>query len=167
MLTVAGEIAKYLPYLRRYARALTGAQERGDRYVRVCLEVLLKEPHRIALGRDVRLQLYSLCHQVWTPLAEAESVALTGDSAAQLRRSVDAKLESLAPAERQMPANVSRVSRRRKPLRSSTLRCLKLRFLARAWDCVHRQLATSFDHRRRNRSLRWMLPPGAELGHAI
>jgi CheY-like chemotaxis protein len=145
MLTnVAGEIAKYLPYLRRYARALTAAQERGDRYVRVCLEVLLKEPHRIALGRDVRLQLYSLFHQVWTPLAEAESVALTGDSAGQLRRAVDAKLESLAPAERQMLLLTSLES-------FSTAEAAQILdltlpeardFLARAWDCVHRQLAT-------------------------
>ena len=33
-----------LPDLRRYARALTGSQERGDRYVRQFLEVVLSDP---------------------------------------------------------------------------------------------------------------------------
>src|SRR4030095_9783215 len=97
---IASEVAKHLPYLRRYARALTGAQERGDPYIRVCLEVLLKEPHRIVLDRDVRVQIYSLFHEIWMPLAESEREARSENSASQLQRSVDAKLEPLAPAER-------------------------------------------------------------------
>src|ERR1043165_7168158 len=59
------DIARHLPFLRRYARALTGSQERGDRYVHVCLETLLQEPQRIAPDRDVRLQLFALFHDVW------------------------------------------------------------------------------------------------------
>ena len=58
-------VAEYLPLLRRYARALTGSQERGVRYVHVCLETLLQEPQRIAPDRDVRLQLFALFHDVW------------------------------------------------------------------------------------------------------
>ena len=33
------EAAATLPYLRRYARALTGSQQRGDQWVRICVEV--------------------------------------------------------------------------------------------------------------------------------
>jgi DNA-directed RNA polymerase specialized sigma24 family protein len=66
------EIARHLPFLRRYARALTGSQERGDRYVRVCLETILEEPGRIAPEEDPRLQLYSVFHDVW---AVVQSVA--------------------------------------------------------------------------------------------
>src|SRR5688572_16697006 len=40
------DIVRLLPYLRRYARALTGSQERGDRFVRLFLEVILQEPNR-------------------------------------------------------------------------------------------------------------------------
>ena len=36
------EAAATLPYLRRYARALTGSQPLGDQWVRMCVEVLLQ-----------------------------------------------------------------------------------------------------------------------------
>ena len=36
------EAAAALPYLRRYARALTGTQQHGDQWVRMCVEVLLR-----------------------------------------------------------------------------------------------------------------------------
>ena len=34
------QLAPHLPYLRRYARALTGDQRSGDHYVRAALEAL-------------------------------------------------------------------------------------------------------------------------------
>ena len=37
-------VAQYLPYLRRYARAVTGSQTSGDAYVAATLEALVKEP---------------------------------------------------------------------------------------------------------------------------
>lgn len=63
------EIVKHLPYLRRYARALLGAQDRGDEYVRVALETYLAEPSRFSGTADIRLQLFSLFHDVWTVIA--------------------------------------------------------------------------------------------------
>jgi len=36
-------LASTLPYLRRYARALTGTQQKGDNWVRLCVEVLLQQ----------------------------------------------------------------------------------------------------------------------------
>ena len=40
----AGRIAAELPYLRRYARALTGNQVTGDRYAAATLEAILTDP---------------------------------------------------------------------------------------------------------------------------
>jgi hypothetical protein len=37
-------VAQHVPYLRRYARALTGNQISGDTYVAATLEALVKEP---------------------------------------------------------------------------------------------------------------------------
>jgi CheY-like chemotaxis protein len=126
-------------------RALTGAQERGDPYIRVCLEVFLKEPHRIVLDRDVRVQIYSLFREIWMPLAESEREARSENSASQLQRSVDAKLEALAPAERQMLLLTSLESFSTEE--AAQILSLSLpeaeHFLARAWDCVHHQLATT------------------------
>src|SRR5512144_1826808 len=50
-----------LPFVRRYARALTGSQTRGDNYVRLCLETILAEPGRME-GEDAKLQLFKAFH---------------------------------------------------------------------------------------------------------
>ena len=40
-------LAPHLPFLRRYARALTGSQESGDEYIRASLEALAASPEKI------------------------------------------------------------------------------------------------------------------------
>ena len=40
----ADGIARELPYLRRYARALTGSQKSGDAYAAATLEAMLDDP---------------------------------------------------------------------------------------------------------------------------
>jgi DNA-directed RNA polymerase specialized sigma24 family protein len=40
-------VARELPRLRRYARALTGSQESGDAYVNATLEALVADPSEI------------------------------------------------------------------------------------------------------------------------
>lgn len=64
------DVVRHIPYLRRYARALAGSQEAGDRYVRICLEALVEEPDRLRSGPFRRLGLYHLFHQTWTRIAE-------------------------------------------------------------------------------------------------
>jgi hypothetical protein len=39
-MSLLARLAPHLPYMRRYARALTGSQGTGDHYVRVALEAL-------------------------------------------------------------------------------------------------------------------------------
>ena len=39
-MSLLARLAPHLPYVRRYARALTGDQTTGDNYVRVALEAL-------------------------------------------------------------------------------------------------------------------------------
>jgi CheY-like chemotaxis protein/DNA-directed RNA polymerase specialized sigma24 family protein len=78
----SAEIVKFLPYLRRYARALLGSQDRGDEYVRVCLEAYLAEPERIAPSSNIRLELFALFHEVWSLVDETfpEAVPDVSDS---------------------------------------------------------------------------------------
>jgi CheY-like chemotaxis protein len=54
-----------LPYLRRYARAITGSQRLGDGAVRMVLETVLEDPAIVQPERPVRLELYRLFHIVW------------------------------------------------------------------------------------------------------
>ena len=41
-MSLASQIAANLPFLRRYARALTGSQASGDAFVREMLEAVLR-----------------------------------------------------------------------------------------------------------------------------
>jgi DNA-directed RNA polymerase specialized sigma24 family protein len=99
------ELVKWIPYLRRYARALTGSQQRGDRYVRVCLEALLQEPHRLKTGGDMKLQLFTTFHDVWRIVDAAlpEGREDAGGPEVQLRN----QLAALAPLDRQVLLLVS------------------------------------------------------------
>lgn len=58
-------IAPHLPFLRRYARALTGSQASGDAYVRACLETLVADPSAIPDSMRPRVGLYRLFHTLW------------------------------------------------------------------------------------------------------
>jgi len=64
-MSVAQPIAPHLPYLRRFARALTGNQRIGDVYVQSALEAILAEPRRIDPQADVRVSLYKVLLEVW------------------------------------------------------------------------------------------------------
>jgi DNA-directed RNA polymerase specialized sigma24 family protein len=60
------EISRSLPYLRRYARALTGAQDSGDSYAAATLEAILSD--QSLLGGDgvsVRTALFRTFHGIW------------------------------------------------------------------------------------------------------
>jgi CheY-like chemotaxis protein len=54
-----------LPYLRRYARALTGSQTLGDAAVRETLEALLLSPDVFDADKPPRLELYRVFHRLW------------------------------------------------------------------------------------------------------
>ena len=62
-------VTQHLPFLRRYARALSGSQQSGDAYVAAVLETLIEDPS--ALGRDTppRLALYRMLTKIWGSLA--------------------------------------------------------------------------------------------------
>jgi CheY-like chemotaxis protein/DNA-directed RNA polymerase specialized sigma24 family protein len=69
MSSTQAEIVRHLPSLRRYARCLTGSQDRGDRYVRACLESTLADlsliESLIEAGEDPRIGLYHVFHALW------------------------------------------------------------------------------------------------------
>ncbi len=71
------EIARSLPYLRRYARALTGSHQSGDHYAAAALEAILADPSILGSGEDVRTALFRTFHAVWSsagaPLGEPDT----------------------------------------------------------------------------------------------
>ncbi|WP_406854151.1 response regulator [Alsobacter sp. KACC 23698] len=62
---ISQAISPHLPYMRRFARALTGNQRIGDVYVQATLESIVSDPTRIDTSGDVRISLYRLLLEVW------------------------------------------------------------------------------------------------------
>jgi DNA-directed RNA polymerase specialized sigma24 family protein len=65
-MSVAKKIAPHLPYLRRFARALSGSQESGDAYVVSTLEALIADVAVIPEGVEPRAGLYRVFIKLWS-----------------------------------------------------------------------------------------------------
>ncbi|WP_425092149.1 response regulator [Tropicimonas sp. S265A] len=59
-------LAAELPFLRRYARALTGQQESGDRYALATLETIVAGPASVGACSSTKLGLFSVFHKIWS-----------------------------------------------------------------------------------------------------
>jgi CheY-like chemotaxis protein/DNA-directed RNA polymerase specialized sigma24 family protein len=64
-MSIAQTIRPHLPYLRRFARTLTGAQDVGDAYVATLLEGLVSTPSDFPTDVPARVALYHLFLKVW------------------------------------------------------------------------------------------------------
>lgn len=63
---ITDEIGEQLPYLRRYARALTGSQKSGDTYAVATLEAILESPESVAGDLTVKQALFRTFNSIWT-----------------------------------------------------------------------------------------------------
>ncbi|MBS0297538.1 MAG: response regulator [Proteobacteria bacterium] len=90
-------LAPHLPYVRRYARALTGDQATGDNYVRVALEALAAGERSLEPHMTPRVALYHVFHTIWVSTGaklEMNEAGYPGDDAAR-------RLMRIAPRSRQ------------------------------------------------------------------
>jgi DNA-directed RNA polymerase specialized sigma24 family protein len=78
-------VAQHLPYLRRYARALTGSQASGDAYVAATLEALVKDPELLESSYPPRVTLFRLFSTIWNSLSVNETAEPTTNPAAPER----------------------------------------------------------------------------------
>lgn len=70
-MSLGQELAPHLPFLRRYARALTGSQTHGDAFVRATLEAIVASPEEFPRDVEPRLGLYRTFHAIWsTPISK-------------------------------------------------------------------------------------------------
>jgi CheY-like chemotaxis protein/DNA-directed RNA polymerase specialized sigma24 family protein len=79
------ETAAALPYLRRYARALTGSQQRGDQWVRMCVEVLLQQPDLLASKATTTADVFTVFHKLQQPFDALEPEVPVGATDAPAR----------------------------------------------------------------------------------
>jgi CheY-like chemotaxis protein len=97
-MSIAKEIAPHLPYLRRFARALSGTQASGDAYVVAMLEALVLDPSSFPRDIAPRLGLYRTFLQLWSSVGV--NTASTGLPEFD-RSSAERNLEALTPRPRQ------------------------------------------------------------------
>ena len=98
-MTSSEAIAPHIPFLRRYARALSGDRARGDSYVRACLETLIADPAVIPPHVRPRIGLYWLFHAIWDAAA-ADSRVDDMETDSEQERTVQARLRRLEPSQR-------------------------------------------------------------------
>jgi len=65
-------VLQQLPFLRRYARALSGSQASGDAYVAATLESLIASPKTLESSSSSRVALYRLFTKIWSSVAVNE-----------------------------------------------------------------------------------------------
>lgn len=68
-MSTAQTVAQHLPFLRRYARALTGNQSSGDSYVAATLEALIEDAATIQTPEGARVALYHAFSKIWNSVA--------------------------------------------------------------------------------------------------
>lgn len=96
-MSFVANLGPHLPFLRRYARALTGSQESGDAYIRASLMALSEDPSSIDEKLEPRIALYRFFHAIWG----STGARLDEPRERALNAMPDRRLQALAPAPRQ------------------------------------------------------------------
>ena len=94
--TMSELIGPHLPYLRRYARALTGSQDSGDAHAAATLEAILADPGCFDQRLGGKVGLFRVFHTIWSSAGAAVPEEVTG-----LRARAMAHLARLTPNSRE------------------------------------------------------------------
>ncbi|APX10533.1 response regulator [Tateyamaria omphalii] len=93
---LADAISPVLPYLRRYARALTGSQTSGDAYAAETLEAILRDEASFDRSLSHKVALFRVFHTIWH-----RSEALDAGSETGLKDTARKHLNKLTPNSRE------------------------------------------------------------------
>jgi CheY-like chemotaxis protein len=100
-MTLASQIAADLPFLRRYARALTGAQTTGDGLVAATLEAIIAGNFKLPADAAPRLALYMAFHTVWDASVATDVARAGGEASDGAANIAGARLAAMTPLSRQ------------------------------------------------------------------
>lgn len=92
---ISADVGRYLPFLRRYARALTGNQTSGDAYAVATLESIVADPALMARGQSPKVALFAVFHPI-----RASSGALVVEAEGRLQGAAQAHLAGRTPNAR-------------------------------------------------------------------
>ncbi|WP_425038145.1 response regulator [Primorskyibacter sp. S187A] len=95
--TLTSQIGATLPFLRRYARALTGSQTKGDQYAAATLEAILADMDLFDAAAAPKVALFKVFHGIWSSTGRALS-----DTDDQLEAAAQKHLAALTPGTREV-----------------------------------------------------------------
>ena len=94
----SASVAANLPYLRRFARALTGSQASGDAYAVATLEAIAEDDRAMDARLEPRLALYQVFLKIWGSVTINQRGGGTPDN--PTTQAADRNLEALTPLPR-------------------------------------------------------------------
>jgi CheY-like chemotaxis protein/DNA-directed RNA polymerase specialized sigma24 family protein len=97
-MSLVANTAPHLPYLRRFARALTGGQKSGDAYVISVLEALVADPDSFNAENDPRVELFKAFCRYWNSI---EVNLARNEYSAEELGDPSRRLEAITPLPRQ------------------------------------------------------------------
>ena len=95
---LATVVAAQLPYLRRFARALTGSQAAGDQYAAATLQAILSDGTAFDESVDPKAALFRVFHGVW--FSAGERVETPEKTEGPLAEKAQHRLAGLTPRAR-------------------------------------------------------------------
>lgn len=93
--TISDQLGANIPYLRRFARAMTGSQQSGDTFSAAALEAILAD-RSVLDGLDVKTGLFKVLYGIW---ASAGAPVEDGENGA--RKKAQVRLASLTNNSRE------------------------------------------------------------------
>jgi CheY-like chemotaxis protein/DNA-directed RNA polymerase specialized sigma24 family protein len=99
-MSLGEKIRHYLPFLRRYARALTGSTRQGDAIVRMTLETIVAAPDEFEGPHPTRVLLYRYFHRILESVYLPDLVFEEDDDG--LAREAQSRLSRTTPLGRQI-----------------------------------------------------------------
>lgn len=96
-MTLSQAISAYIPYLRRFSRALTGSQAGGDAYVLATLEAVVADPAELSKASDPKIALYRTFLKIWGTMPVNDHVDQTSFSADEAGAQRNLEAISLRP----------------------------------------------------------------------
>jgi len=105
-MSLSEQVAANLPFLRRYARALTGSQTTGDAFVRATLEAALADSDLKQSLENGRIPLYRAFNKVWSTgfldvAATDRASGQAGGQAGEHEAGAQDRLRAVTPLNRQ------------------------------------------------------------------
>lgn len=98
-MSLGQQLKPHLPFLRRYARALSGNQKDGDAFVRATLEAIIAAPDEFPDEMGPRLGLYRVFQAIWE--SAGQHLDAWTDQEGNAESVAAARLASIPPLSRQ------------------------------------------------------------------